>query len=39
LGQGTKQDYSSAEKWLSQALLLGDNEANRYLRIARQFNK
>jgi len=39
LGQGTEQDYATAEKWLSQALLLGDNEANRYLRIAREFNK
>lgn len=39
LGQGTDQDYIKAEEWLSQALLLGDNESNRYLRIARQFNK
>jgi TPR repeat protein len=39
LGQGTKQDYVKAEKWLSQSLILGDNESNRYLRIAKQFNK
>ncbi|MDB3958049.1 hypothetical protein N9408_03965 [Opitutales bacterium] len=39
LGQGTKQDYTKAEEWLSQSLLLGDNESNRYLRIAKQFNK
>ena len=39
LGQGTAQDYSKAEEWLSQSLLLGDNESNRYLRIAKQFNK
>ena len=39
LGQGTDQDYAKAEEWLSQALLLGDNESNRYLRIARQFNQ
>ena len=39
LGQGTDQDYAKAEDWLSQALLLGDNESNRYLRIARQFNQ
>ena len=39
LGQGTQQDYAKAEEWLSQALLLGDNESNRYLRIARQFNQ
>jgi TPR repeat protein len=39
LGQGTNQDYAKAEEWLSQALLLGDNESNRYLRIARQFNQ
>ncbi len=39
LGQGTDQNYAKAEEWLSQSLLLGDNESNRYLRIARQFNK
>ena len=39
LGQGTEQNYAKAEEWLSQSLLLGDNESNRYLRIARQFNK
>jgi TPR repeat protein len=39
LGQGTQQDYAKAEEWLTQALLLGDNESNRYLRIARQFNQ
>ena len=39
LGQGTDQDYAKAEEWLSTALLLGDNESNRYLRIARQFNQ
>lgn len=39
LGQGTEQDYAKAEEWLSQSLLLGDNESNRYLRIARQFNQ
>ena len=39
LGQGTEQNYAKAEEWLAQALLLGDNESNRYLRIARQFNK
>ncbi len=39
LGQGTDQDYAKAEEWLSQALLLGDNESNRYLRIAKQYNQ
>ena len=39
LGQGTDQNYVLAEQWLSQALLLGDNESNRYLRIARQFSR
>lgn len=39
LGQGTQQDYAKAEEWLTQALLLGDNESNRYLRIARQFKQ
>ena len=39
LGQGTEQNYAKAEEWLAQSLLLGDNESNRYLRIARQFNK
>ncbi len=39
LGQGVEQDYSKAEEWLSQSLGLGDEESNRYLRIARSFNR
>ena len=39
LGQGTQQNYKKSEEWLAQALILGDNESNRYLRIARQYSK
>lgn len=37
LGQGVKQDYATADLWLTKAAQNGDLEASRYLRVVKQF--
>ena len=39
LGQGVEVDYSKAINWLSKAKSLGDDEADRYLKIAKTFSR
>ena len=39
LGQGVDLDYPKAIEWLSQAKYFGDQEADRYLKIAKTFSQ
>ena len=39
LGQGVQVNYPKAIEWLSRAKSHGDNEADRYLKIAKTFSQ